>query len=111
MELTHDLLDQQVLDRHGERMGKVDGVILELRHGRPPRVAAIEIGLLPAVRRLEIGWLTRWAARFPVTRIPIERVRGVDPDVTVDVDGQATNAFSVEHWLRDHVIVRIPGGR
>ena len=49
MNLTRDILDQQVVDRTGQRLGKVDGVILELRdklgtpgspswrHARPPR--------------------------------------------------------------------------
>jgi hypothetical protein len=33
MELGQALLDQQVTDRNGEQMGKVDGVVVELRRG------------------------------------------------------------------------------
>ena len=30
MRLVHDLLDNQVIDRHGAKLGKVDGVILSV---------------------------------------------------------------------------------
>ncbi len=112
LEVVRDLLDEQVLDRNGERIGKVDGVILEIREGGPPRVAAIEIGLPTAVRRLEIGWLERWVRRWArSTRIPMTRVVAIGRDIRVDVDADETSATDVERWLRRHVIERIPGGR
>ena len=60
MNLTRDILDQQVVDRNGQRLGKVDGVILELREGQPPRIAAIEIGPVTLARRMH----PRLAARL-----------------------------------------------
>jgi sporulation protein YlmC with PRC-barrel domain len=109
MDLVRDLLDQQVLDRHGERMGRVDGVVLELRPGQPPRVSAIEVGLLTAARRVHPGidrW-RRWLAE-PL-RLPMAAVTSIGLDVEVDVKASATSAFALERWLRQHVIRRIPG--
>ena len=66
MNLTRDILDQQVVDRAGQRLGKVDGVILELRDGEPPRVAAIEIGPVTLTRRIHprlAEWLGGWLRR------------------------------------------------
>lgn len=47
MDLVRDVLDKQVIDRNGRPMGRVDGIVLELRDGAPPRVDALAIG--PAV--------------------------------------------------------------
>ncbi len=44
MELIHDLLDKDVLDRNGRTMGRVDGIVIEVRESAPPRVVCIEIG-------------------------------------------------------------------
>ena len=42
MDLGRQILDQQLVDRNGLNLGKVDGVVLELRRDRPPRIAAIQ---------------------------------------------------------------------
>jgi sporulation protein YlmC with PRC-barrel domain len=47
MDLVRDLLDQPVVDRNGRPMGRVDGIVLDLRADAPPRVVSIAIG--PAV--------------------------------------------------------------
>jgi sporulation protein YlmC with PRC-barrel domain len=44
MDLVRDVLDAQVVDRNGRKMGRVDGIILDVESGTVPRVAAIEIG-------------------------------------------------------------------
>ena len=44
MDLVHDLLDKKVVDRNGREMGRVDSIVLDIRAGAPPRVAALEIG-------------------------------------------------------------------
>ena len=116
--LVHDLLDLQLLDRRQERMGRVDGVVLELRDGAPPRVAAIVTGEGEAARRV-----ARWAGRFAIRLrqvfrlpspgpavIPFELVRGIHEIVSVDVDARETPALAVECWLRERVIGKLPGG-
>ena len=47
IDLIHDVLDKQVVDRHGRKMGRVDSIVIALRPNRPPQVTAVEIG--PAV--------------------------------------------------------------
>jgi hypothetical protein len=47
VDLVRDLLDQPVVDRNGRPMGRVDGLVLDVRDGAPPRVVSIAIG--PAV--------------------------------------------------------------
>jgi sporulation protein YlmC with PRC-barrel domain len=114
--LTRDILDQQVVDRRGQRLGKVDGVILELREGAPPRIAAIEIGPVTLVRRMHprlAGWLERWLRRHGprsdgTLRIPWSRVMAIGVDVRVDLIADGTPARAWEEWLRDRVIRRIP---
>jgi hypothetical protein len=66
MDLVRDLLDTRVVDRNGRDMGRVDRIVLQLRAGQPPRVAAIEIGPSALFERLSpvLGCFTRaleWA--------------------------------------------------
>ena len=47
LDLIHDVLDKEVVDRHGRPMGRVDSIVIALRPNGPPQVTAIEMG--PAV--------------------------------------------------------------
>jgi sporulation protein YlmC with PRC-barrel domain len=116
MELGY-ILDQQVIDRNGERMGKVDGIMLDLREGMPPRVASLVIGGGTAARRIHprfAAWLLRWGRRWgpegndPLV-IPWSKVLKIGIDVKVDLDAEGTLALAWEHWVRDRIIGRIPG--
>ena len=115
MDIGREILDQQLVDRTGINIGKVDGVMLELRDGLPPRVAAVLTGghllarrLHPRieswVRRLTMGWGPR--SHEPL-RIPWSQVKKVGVDVKVDVE--AHSAVPWEHWVRERIISRIPG--
>jgi sporulation protein YlmC with PRC-barrel domain len=117
MNLGQAVLDQQVIDRNCELMGKVDGIVLELREGRPPRVARVVIGGGTAAHRVSRrfgAWLMRWRRRFgPPNDEPLEvpwaKVTKIGIDVQVDVDGKQTSAWAWERWVHDHIIARIPG--
>jgi sporulation protein YlmC with PRC-barrel domain len=117
MELGRAVLDQQVTDRHGEQMGKVDGVVVELRKKLPPRVAALVIGGGTAAERVHSGWarrLVRWRGRWgpgddQPLEIPWSKVLKIGVDVKVDLEAERTVALAWEHWVRDHLIGRIPG--
>jgi hypothetical protein len=117
MLLVHDVLDKQLLDRHREKMGRVDGIVLELSDGSPPRVTAIEVGGAVLARRLH-PTLGRWAEALgrtwgnrqrPVTRIPWSVVHRNGNVVEADVDALATPALAWELWLRRHVMEHLPG--
>jgi sporulation protein YlmC with PRC-barrel domain len=115
MEIGRQILDQQLVDRTGVDMGKVDGIVLELRDDALPRIAALLTGGHLLARRVHprievwARWLTRkWGprSREPL-RIPWNKVKKIGVDVKVDM--AADEAIPWEHWVRDHVISRIPG--
>lgn len=117
MNLIRDVLDNQIVDRNQRKMGKVDGVVMELCEGQPPRLAYIEVGGPTLARRLHprLGrWVTslgrKWGSNHGEPfRIPWSKVRDVGIDVEVDLEAESTPAFAWEHWLREHIIGRIPG--
>jgi hypothetical protein len=118
--LARDVLDKQVLDPDGCKVGKVDGIVLALRERRPPRVIAMEIAQATAWRRVHhrLGDVADWLRtkfepgrqdRSP--RILFEHfVRG-GIDVHIDIPWKRTRALVWEDWLERRVIAKIPGGR
>jgi hypothetical protein len=116
--LVRDILDNQLVASDKKNAGRVDGIVLELRDGRPPRVAYIEVGpitLLDRFSRRLAAWYARIDARFgegrgrPI-RIPWAQV--AKSDVTLFLlEAHSTPIFAVEDWLSEHVVRRIPGGR
>lgn len=115
--LVRDLLDKQLVDANGTRMGKVDGVVLQPRRTGPPRVAGVEVGAAVLADRLHPGFGRRVRrllrrldprAAEPV-RIPVEKMLHGGLDVRMDLDARRTSVFAVERWLSEHVIGRIPG--
>lgn len=115
--LVHDVLDAQLVDRTQRKMGRIDGLVIELRDGEPPRVATLLVGGSVLAERVG-GWmaaLSRSVLRLlhiepAVTRIAFEQVRVIGSCVEVDLDANSTNALRSELWLDDHVVCRIPGG-
>jgi len=110
MELVRDILDKQIRGRDDEKLGKVDGIVLELRDGEPPRVAYLELGSATIARRIGRRF-ERWAillnrklgVRRPRYRIAFDRVLDYEVDVQVDIDTKKSPAFAWERWIRTHV--------
>lgn len=118
LDLARDVLDKQVEDRDETKMGRVDGLVLELRDGQPPRIDTLEMGFVVLARRLHPrieSWVERLRRRFPVRktaryRVPWPAVKDVTPFcVQLDVKALDTPAFDWERWLRDHVVAHVPG--
>ena len=112
--LVADVLDKQIVDAKKHKLGKVDGLVIVLREGKPPRVAYIECGAPVLARRLG-RWCERLALalnrRFgvrdePRYRIAWSKVTKIDINVEVDVDEHPLLAW--EEWLREHIVERIP---
>ncbi|MBY2919634.1 hypothetical protein [Rhizobium leguminosarum] len=120
MLLIRDVLDKQMVDKEQNRIGKADGIVLNLSDGDPPKVASIEMGSLTLSRRLG-RWPHRWMlwirratgaeGSAEVFRMPWAKVRDVGVDIEVDVDRRATPLGRCQEWLKEHVIKRIPGGQ
>jgi len=115
--LIADVLDKQIVDNNDRNAGRVDGIVIELRDGRPPLVAAIEVSpitLLGRFSRRLAQWYARWDARlgprrgYPF-RIAWSRLERTALSVKLDsaVDDTPINAF--EDWLRRRIVDRIPG--
>jgi sporulation protein YlmC with PRC-barrel domain len=113
MLVGRDILDQQVVDAEGRLMGKVDGVVLEQHQDGEAHVAGILVGGTTLLWRLHRG-LARWAegklgGEGRITFVPWSKVRKIGVDIKVDVEAPRTPALHWEHWVRDHLIGRIPG--
>ena len=115
MDIRRQILDQQLVDRNDLDIGIVDGIVLELRDGAPPRIAALLTGghllaqrLHPALERLMRRMTRGWCpGNHEPLRIPWSKVRKIGIDVKVDV--AAEEGMPWEHWVRDHISRRIPG--
>ena len=112
--LIRDLLDKQILDDEKRPLGMVDGILLEIREGEPPRVVAIESGL-PALARRVHPWLEaparalgrRWGVRRGrACRIPWERVRSHEIEVEVEASARRSPIAAWERWLVRNVVER-----
>jgi hypothetical protein len=116
MNLIRDCLDKQVDDRFKRRMGRVDGIVLEVEPGQPPRVAYVELGVKTLVNRLStrLGTVianlleSRHIETAPY-RIPWGKLHVGLNTVRADVEAEKTPALEWELWLRKKVIGRIPG--
>jgi sporulation protein YlmC with PRC-barrel domain len=118
LHLARDVLDKQIVDEGARRMGKVDGIALVTRPGRPPRVAFLETGpstlagrLHPALARVVLRLRKRLGVPDGPVRIPMEKVETIGLEVRADLDARRTAAFAIESWLRERVVSKIPGGR
>ena len=116
MNLIRDCLDKRIDDRFKRRMGRVDGIVLEVEPGRPPRVAYIELGVKTLMNRLSsrLGrkvahWMRNRGISPDPFRIPWGKLKIGLNQVIADVEAEKTPALEWELWLRKKVIGRIPG--
>jgi hypothetical protein len=108
MGLIRDVLDGELVDRNQRRLGKVDGIIAELRPGQPPLLKWIESGWPVKARRLHPR-LGEWMARrFPVHRIAWDKIRDIGVDTEVECDEACRHLMDSEKKLR-RILTRIPG--
>jgi sporulation protein YlmC with PRC-barrel domain len=116
--LSRDVIDSQLVDRQGTKIGRVDQLLLELEDGEPPRVATIVIGGAARAERIG-GWFAALRRGLRTltgrrtereSRIPFAAVRRVAETIEVDVDAATLEAGYLERWLAEHVVRHIPGG-
>jgi sporulation protein YlmC with PRC-barrel domain len=119
MDAIRDVLDNQLVDRKGRKMGKIDGLIMGVREGKPPRLLYLELGTTTLAQRLHprLGkWARAMAKKWSVKkggplRIDFSNVTDIGIDVEVDLDASETSALAWEDWLREHVVARLPWGK
>lgn len=117
LELVHDVLDAQLVDHREEKVGRIDSLVLELREGKPPRVAAILMG--GPVRAARIGRVMTWLGRglrrvagirrSGVSRVDFSAVRRIADAVQIEVEERTLESEYIERWLNEHFVCRMPG--
>ena len=114
------LLDRQLIDREGRMCGNVDDVEIEIDDDGRAYVSALLSGPGTLAPRLGMRRYGNWMRRAHAlidgngedpARIPLARVAEIDNHVTVSLDHDEIGSVDSEHWVRDHVIGRIPGSR
>lgn len=108
MDLVRDLLDKSVVDRNGKPMGRVDGIILNVRVGRPPTVAAIEIGpavlahrIHPSVGRVFSAIQQRLGLeRGQAIRIPVDDIEEIKEVIRIRLTIGETGTDTTERAVR-----------
>lgn len=110
------VLDRQVVDRHGENLGKVDDVVFTWRTGEAPIMSALVVDAASLGGRLT-GRLGRsWEAvlqrlrpldHAPAT-VPLADVEEFTPTTELSTEAPP-GGRPVEDWIARNVIARIPG--
>jgi hypothetical protein len=108
------LLDRQLLDDSGEPVGIVDDLDLEeitigaviAPEAPAPHIAGILTGQVLATRIFG-----GQPPRSKLQPLPWRLVAKIGTVVQLKATDEALDGLWVEHWLRDHFIGRLPGGR
>jgi hypothetical protein len=117
MHLIADVLDEQLHDSRGKNAGRIDGIVLEIRDDKPPRVAYVEVGPTTLLARFSVR-LAHWYAKYDGRlgqgrgvpfRIPWSHVTREGPSLQMDFDVRATPINALEDRL-SRIVRRIPGG-
>jgi hypothetical protein len=118
LQLAKQLLDQQIVDRDGRLVGRVDDITFAVDADGVPYVDCLLSGQTVLGQRLDgrIGRLLvavaeRFAEDVPVAprRIPLTQVAQLDSAVRLRCRVADLPPPPMETWLRRHIIDRIPG--
>jgi sporulation protein YlmC with PRC-barrel domain len=118
MDVVHDVLDKPIVDRNGQEMGRVDGIVLDVREDAPPRLAELLIGASVLGARVN-PVLGRWVHGLehglgigdqrPI-RIAFSHVDTIGEKVKVDLTVGETDADMLEARIRTWLL-KIPGSK
>ena len=116
MFLFRDVMDKQLVDRHGHKAGKVDDIVLEMRPGRPPAVRAIVSGrgsvapILSSRMARTVSWLQErlLGKALAPAKIDWNHVTRIDVAVHLDLDRQEAHLTQTEDALWERWIRHLP---
>lgn len=118
MDVVRDLLDTLLVDRNGREMGRVDGIVLDVRQGEPPRLESFVVGPTALGSRLHpvLGrWVHALEAALGIADgrpvyIDCRHVTEIDVLVKTDLAISETALDIVEGALR-RWLKKIPGAQ
>ena len=117
MDVFRDILDKQLLDRKGIKIGKVDGLVVTMSPRARPRIAFIEIGSITLARRLgprtarlvaRLGALFGGDPKRQPFRVALDRIRNIGVDIELTIDAESTPLNIWHERLRRHILNRLP---
>jgi hypothetical protein len=120
IDILYELMDQGLIDCHGDRCGRVDDIVVEDVLDRPPRVIALLAGNGAKSRHLwgPIHRLSLWLhAVLGVPRpvqpvvVPWRLVDRVATDVMLKVAGDEAGLNCLNRVVGERFIGRIPGAK
>jgi hypothetical protein len=116
-DLIRDVLDKQLIDRNGVKMGRADGVAISWIEGEQPVVHHLELGAEVLAHRVgrPLVRLVQWVRRrFPVREEAVQVILWpsvgeiTSHHLKIDLDAETSPAFAWERWLRHHIVEKIP---
>lgn len=117
MNLKRDVLDMPILDHEDAPIGRVDGVIASDDGDGRLRLRYLEVGGATLAGRLHPGLASqvqRWARWLHANfgrpcRIPWDEIQSFGKAVHLKTGDAADCTQAWAHWLKRHVLNRIPG--
>ena len=118
MDVATIMLDKHIVDRNGHELGRVDGIVLEVRPGEPPKLTDILIGASALGCRVNpiVG---RWVHALehalglgsvrPI-HVDCTRIEEIDDKIKIDLSASDTTADVVERRIRTWLL-KLPGSR
>ena len=116
--LVAEVLDELLQDVKGVKAGRVDGIVLELRDGKPPKLAYVEVSPITMLSRFSRRFARWYAVRIDrrlgpgrgvAFRVPWTRLFRDGATLRTDFDVRSTPIMALEDWLDRHVLSHIPG--
>jgi hypothetical protein len=116
--LVAEVLDEQLKDVNDVNAGRVDGIVLELRDDKPPKIAYVEVSPITLLSRFNRRFALWYAVRIDrkigpgrgvAFRVPWSPITREGPTLRMDFDIRSTPIMSLEAWLKDHILSHIPG--
>jgi hypothetical protein len=114
--LVADVLDERLVDGDGRPAGRVDGVIIVVRDGRPPLVTAIEVSPITLAARVSRRF-ARWYAAIDARlgrgrgvpfRIAWTDLEFIERAIRFRGDVRSTPINALERKLRAAFVSRLP---
>jgi sporulation protein YlmC with PRC-barrel domain len=115
MLLVRQIMDKEIVDRNGFKAGKVDDLVLDLRSGEAPVVAALVTGpgSLPPILGRKADQALRWGRRLLLGAlhdpqpqlIEWKHVDHIDVAVHLDIEREEADMMRTEdavwnRWIR-----------